>query len=476
MNIDKITKKELEAIKNTRSVRRKLAYRNHLLFFIIYLSAHIRYKFAPFHKEMFELTQEKDSKTLIIVAFRGSGKSTIMSLSYPIWSIIGAPQKKFVLIVTQTQQQARLMLSNIKEELEGNELLKNDIGPFEESDEWGSLSIVIPKFNARITLVSTEQSIRGMKHGSHRPNLIICDDIENLDSVRTKEGRDKIYTWFNGEIIPIGDKDTKIVIVGNILHEDSLIVKLKKEIDRGTRDGIYRAYPLLDDDNNIAWQGKYPDMKDIEIEKKKIGNDSAWSREYLLKIISEKDQIVKREWIQYYDEIPLNLEEFRYISIGIDLAISQKESADYTAIVQARVYGYNENLKIYILPFPVNKRINFNETIETIKEIYFSNNIPKKLYIEDVGYQKATIQELNRFNVQAEGINVQGNDKRARLASITHMIQQEKILFPTKGGEDLIIQLTGFGIEKHDDLVDALTLLVIQEIENSRSGFAYGFI
>ena len=52
----------------------------------------------------------------------------------------------------------------------------------------------------------------------------------------------------------------------------------------------------------------------------------------------------------------------------------------------------------------------------------------------------------------------------------------EIILFPNKGYEDLIIQLTGFGIDKHDDLVDALTLLVIQEIENSVSHFAFAFI
>ncbi len=149
---------------------------------------------------------------------------------------------------------------------------------------------------------------------------------------------------------------------------------------------------------------------------------------------------------------------------------------DYTAIIQAKVYGYNEDLKIYILPFPINQRLDFNETIETIKEEYLANNTLKKLYIEDVGYQKATIQELNRLNIKADGISVQGNDKRARLASITHIIQQGKILFPNKGCEDLIMQLTGFGIEKHDDPVDAITLLVIQEIENSRSGFAYGFI
>ena len=36
-----------------------------------------------------------------------------------------------------------------------------------------------------------------------------------------------------------------------------------------------------------------------------------------------------------------------------------------------------------------------------------------------------------------------------------------KIVFNIKGCEDLITQLVGFGVEKHDDLVDALTCAII---------------
>jgi hypothetical protein len=118
-------------------------------------------------------------------------------------------------------------LANIKRELETNELLKADIGPFEEiSDEWGSNSIVIPKYGARITVASTEQSIRGLRHGEYRPDLVICDDVEDLNSVKTKEGRDKTFNWLVGEVLPIGDQDTKMVLVGNLLHEDSLLMRL----------------------------------------------------------------------------------------------------------------------------------------------------------------------------------------------------------------------------------------------------------
>jgi hypothetical protein len=35
-------------------------------------------------------------------------------------------------------------------------------------------------------------------------------------------------------------------------------------------------------------------------------------------------------------------------------------------------------------------------------------------------------------------------------------------LFPEHGCEELIAQLIGFGVEKHDDLVDALTMAILE--------------
>lgn len=476
-----ITENELVELKRKRSVRRSLAKNSHFWFFSLYLGHYIKYPFAPFHSEMFALTENTDLRLAVLVAFRGSGKSTLMTLSYPIWSIIGAQQKKFVLIVSQTQSQAKLHMANIKRELETNELLKADIGPFEEvSDEWGSNSIVISKYEARITVASTEQSIRGLRHGQYRPDLVICDDVEDLNSVKTREARDKTFQWLVGEVLPIGDQNTKIIIVGNLLHEDSLLMRLKKGIENKKLNGKYYSYPLVDIDDNIAWSTKFKTLEDVEKLRATIGSDSAWYREYLLRIISDADRIVHPEWVQYYDEIPKeDSGDFLYTATGIDLAISQKESADYTAMVSAKVFGYSDKLKIYILPHPINERLSFPETYEKAKSLSkaLGNGQYTKLFIEDVGYQAALIQDLSNHNVPAEGVKVSGQDKRSRLALITHLIQQGKVLFP-KGNEaeELIMQLTGFGIEKHDDLADAFSLLLLKILEEDKGGFDYFFI
>jgi predicted phage terminase large subunit-like protein len=467
----KLTDEVIEGLVKDQQVRRNVVKESHMTFFHLYFNEYVQYETADFQKEMFEITENEELKLAIIVAFRGSGKSTIMTMSYPIWSILGKQQKKCVIILSQTQQQAKIHLTNIKRELESNELLRRDLGPFEEqSDEWGSTGLFFPKFNAKISTASSEQSIRGIRHGAYRPDLIICDDVEDLTSTKTKEGRDRTYSWFTGEIAPLGDRNTKIIMVGNLLHEDSLLMRLKENVEKQKVNVIYRAYPVVNESEEILWNGKYPTMEDLEIDKKLHGDEKAWQREYMLKIIADEDQLVKREWIQYYDELPENKEEYKYRGalIGVDLAISSSNYADYTAVVVGHVYGPADDLKIYIERNPINKRMDFPTTIEEIKRVVkFSKRFDERpqLYIEDVGYQKAAIQTLNKQGVDAKSFKVNGRDKRERLDSVTYMIRHGKVFFPREGVEDLIQQLIYFGVEKHDDLVDAFTMVLHVSLE-----------
>ena len=53
---------------------------------------------------------------------------------------------------------------------------------------------------------------------------------------------------------------------------------------------------------------------------------------------------------------------------------------------------------------------------------------------------------------------------------IADKIERGILVFPETGCELLISQLTGFGIEKHDDLVDALTVAVIEIMNQAETG------
>jgi len=216
------------------------------------------------------------------------------------------------------------------------------------------------------------------------------------------------------------------------------------------------------------WPQKFKNASDIDSLKASVVSESAWQREYLLKIVPEDDAVILRNWITYYDSFPEGV-NLRYVAIGIDLAISLSSRADYTAMVLSYNYEYNEKLKIYILAHPVNKRMSFTETIEAVKDLSVSlgKGHPTRLFIEDVGYQRTLVEELAKLGYPAEGLKVMGNDKRQRLILTSSRIKNGSILFPRKGCELLMDQLVGFGYEAHDDLADAFAILVIKVIEDS---------
>jgi predicted phage terminase large subunit-like protein len=417
---------------------------------------------------MFQISQDDKVKNAVIVAFRGSAKSTIMTLSYPIWAMVGKAQKKFIVLLSQTQQQSKLILSNIKYELENNELLISDFGPFyDDAEEWKANSLVNSKYGTRITALSSGESIRGLRHKESRPDAIICDDVEDLSLVKTKEGRDKVFNWLTGDVIPAGDMKTKFIIIGNLLHEDSLMMRLKKSITENKFEGVYKEYSLIDTTGKSTWKGKYPNFSDLEKQHINTVSESAWQREYLLRIISDEDQVVHPEWIHYYDELP-DEKDLSFIATAVDLAISEKETADYTAMVTASLYNYPDGSKLYIHSNPINKRMSFPDTVEAIKDLSDSLGgvCANKIFIEDVQYQSSLIQELQKDGYPAEGSKPRGQDKRSRLSATTYLIKSGKVLFPRNGAEDLIRQLTGFGVEKHDDLADAFSILIHEVMNN----------
>jgi predicted phage terminase large subunit-like protein len=466
-----------EELLHNDKLRKELAKKSHYWFFHIYFYRYVTYETADFHKELFAITENENLKNAVIVAFRGSAKSTIMTLSYPIWAILGEQKKKYIVLLAQTQQQARRIIENIKREFETNELLIKDFGPFiEQNYEWSLNSLSIPQFGARIDGYSSGESIRGIRHGEFRPQIIVADDIEDLQSIRTKETRDKIYTWFTGDILGLGDKNTKTILIGNHLHFDSLIERRKKDIKDKENTKILEI-PLLDKNGINNWPGKYPTEKDIENEKRRVGNEIAWQREYLLNTVADSEQVIYREWLHRYDGLP-DKKHWEEVVAGVDLAISLATSADKTAIVSLIGCRINDKPYIYVLPNPTNQHLDFPGTVNHIKALSQSlgGRSECTVYVEGVAYQQSMVQTLEKDGINVEGVNVL-HDKRSRLAMTSHWIKEGKILFPNEGCEDLIIQILGFGIERYDDLVDAFTLGVNKLMDKlSEPGFDFFFI
>ena len=122
----------------SKDFRRSLTRQSFYWFFPTYFRHYIHCESAPFHKEMFMLLQDPTIPKLAITAFRGSAKSTIVTLAYVIWSMIGAPQKKYILVISQTQELAKQILANIKAEFEDTIIIGRGFGTVKDKLIWGN--------------------------------------------------------------------------------------------------------------------------------------------------------------------------------------------------------------------------------------------------------------------------------------------------------------------------------------------------
>jgi hypothetical protein len=391
-----------------------------------YLPHHFPYTPSEFFDDMASALQDHDERRLEIIGFRGCAKSTMASLALVLWAALEHPDKyPFIIMLADTRGQASINASSVQHELRNNDLILRDYGhlkykrvddprpePTLESDEeWQTMNCVLDN-GVRILSRSRGQKVRGVKHRQHRPSLVVADDVEDLDWVRTQENRDKSDRWFRGNVLPsVDEHNGRVVLIGNWLHTDGLMARLKNT-------GIFTVleFPLLREGQGseierCTWPAKYPTQEAINQKRDELG-EIGFRREMLLQVVPEEGQDVLPEDIHYYDEPPFD--DGNHLAHGVDLAISTKESADYTAIVSGEAAYPGGKLEIYVLPNPIIRRMTFSETMDTLDNVRKSSLMSSEFFVEAVAYQQAAIEEMERraFSVQAMHPI---KDKRARL-------------------------------------------------------------
>ena len=459
--------KTLKEIQENPAVRKELVKNNHLMFFLVYFGHYIQYDFAQMHYDLFRVTDSEEENFIVVSAFRSSAKSTILTMSYILWSMLGKQKKRFCLIASLNSSLACTHLKNIIMELERNDLLRKDLGPFKTTDgQWGVSAIEFANLGAKIMITTPEQGIRGVRYGQYRPDLIVCDDIEDLNSAQSEAVRTKTRNWFSSEILPIGSDKTRIIVIGNMPHQECLMAYIRDQIKTGTRKGIYLHFPIIDENENIMWPARFPNKEAIEKERFKIADERAWEREYMLNNLPEDYQIVRETDIKYYDKIP-NDYSFCCSIMSIDPAITQNTNSDYSAIVVGDVYldDKTDKTRLFIRPDPILDKLNFADlkslTIN-LKEADPQGSSEDYIVVEAIAFQRVLSEQLKMEGLCNITEYIPKVTKIDRLASAVPYIRLDRVFFPTRGCEQLLKQILNPYRLKHDDLLDAFTMLVWQ--------------
>jgi predicted phage terminase large subunit-like protein len=436
-----------------------------------------------FHREAWELCCGKD-KYVAIAAPRGHAKSTGITFAYGLATLLFR-DRKFMLVVSDTEAQAALFLGNFKSALQDNsdlielfDIKKNEKGlvHFIKDTE----NDIIVEFNDghrfRIIAKGAEQKLRGLLWNGYRPDIILGDDMENDELVMNKDRRDKMKKWFKNALLPCLSDRGIVRLVGTILHMDSLLENLMPaENDKKTvHDGLktystarkmwksikYRAHN--EDFTELLWPQKKSaeHFKMLYEEAVRDGTTDGYSQEYLNYPLD-----ISNSYFKKHDFLPISKEDQKVALtyyVTADLAISQAERADYSVFMVA---GVDENKQIHIKQV-IRERLDGREIVDTLLALQRQYD-PIAVGIEDMQVSKSIGPFLREEMIATNTfltlypMKHGGKDKLTRARSIQARMRARGIRFDKEADwyqafED---ELLRFPRDKHDDQVDTFAYL-----------------
>jgi len=286
--------------------------------------------FSSLHDQIFEVLDNDDIQKVVIAAPRGFGKTSLINLAYPAKHILFR-DKKFIVPISNSATSAILQADNLKRELVSNTLVQDFFGDI-KSNQW-SKDQWITSGETMIMPRGSGQQVRGLLHGNYRPDLIVVDDLEDPEAVQSEEQRRKLKEWFFADVcnsINRARKDWKIVVIGTILHEDSLLVNLLE-------DASWHSVKLsiCEDDYTSNWEDfmSSADVVKLANTYRDAGMLDVFYREYRNMPISTEDASFKAEYFKYYEEVDLRKNKNIENVIILDPAKTVKVHSADSAIV-----------------------------------------------------------------------------------------------------------------------------------------------
>lgn len=439
----------------------------------------------PAHK----MTIKKRNKNIIVKSPRFHAKSQCFTTNYALYELYKDPNKR-VMIVSANQEIAVAFVRQIMNNLENNHDLIDKYGDLKPQDDvrkWGEKAFLVDR-----TSMDKDPSVVGIGAGgkiiSRRADIIIVDDLLDIDNARTPAMRKKTLEWFENVLLPVLEDDGRLVVVGTSWYRDDLYdhlmkhpsfdvrLKLKalayhpKYLRKDNGEVRYIPYKLHEfpQSLNVAdvfseelikqynlytnlqqgtlWPGKWS-FKAL-MEKRGQMSMASFMRQYLNEPMSDEEKVFKDEvmkdtldkgqkktLLSTWDNNSDGEEhDFGYghmiITVGVDLAISRKTTADNSAIA---VWGMDERRKRILLwleygkwsPDEIKQRVlDVNERFK-----------PVKIVVENVAFQDMLRQDLAADDLPVEGFRTTAGKKFSEetgIAQIAMLMEQGKVLIPVQ--------------------------------------------
>ncbi len=437
------------------------------------------------HEEIWDLCCS-DKKYVAMALPRGHGKSTAISFAYLLATLLFR-QRKFAIIVSDSESQAAMFLGQIKAALIDNQDIVNlfkvkknkekNVVEFVKETETDIIVEMEDGHRFRVIAKGSEQKLRGLLWNGSRPDIMILDDMESDEQVMNKDRREKFRKWMYGALIPALSEKGIIRYVGTILHQDSALENLMPKINGiFTRTDDLRTWS--EKSTGMWWSVKYaahnsdfskilwPDrwtkdgLKELRADYLARGLPEQYSQEYLNIPVDESTAFFRKTDLNA--EVPEDKKKTLNYYVSVDLAISEKERADYSVFC----VGGMDDAGILHIRNVIRARMDGAEIVATLIALQRTYE-PVAFGIEDMQVTKAIGPYLNREMIERNTfLNIvlmkpHKSDKLTRAQAIRARMRAGGVKFD-KGGDwysTLEDEVLSFPRSRHDDQVDALAYL-----------------
>ena len=410
--------------------------------------------FSQDHKELFDIA-DIQNKHILIGGYRELGKSTIVSFIDEIHKTL-FKKNLFTVFCCDTQETAaEEFLLPIRAELEENPRIIHDFGDL-RTPNWTSTDFRT-NTGKRFLALGPKMGAKGKKNKGTRPDRIIVEDFENINSPKKKniiKRRIKFLLKDLGKSVNF--KKWQFIFIGNYFSKKTCFHYLYTSED--CKHWIRRVFPALIEKNGklvSAWESRLPTQKLLD-EKQE---DPVTFKTERMQKPEDEEAIFKEEWIIRRKKHEIDLDSLIHVTYHDPSALKGQEH-DFKAII---------DIGVQIEPFKIIVSYAFVKKTSKWAAINEHFRISKKYRsiadgVESVGFQaslREDYEKLEQVLKQFLPIKMVNNrlPKETRIGRLSSFVERGLIEFLVEDSgdmEELIEQLIDFPDGEHDDAPDAL--------------------
>lgn len=267
-------------------------------------------------------------KHFCVEAFRESGKTQI-ALRANLMHALTFPRqdRSFIVILRANFALASQLLKEISREWQARPELRLQASgdPFIIEDSGTALEVRYPEGapvrGVRIAAFGKGGSIRGLSWGARRPDLIVCDDLQDTDDMASEAVCESDWRWFLSDVYFLG-RDSRIFLIGNNLGERCIVERVIRDADAW--GFAWERLPALNAEGRSAWPARFP-AEELLKERDafaRAGRADIWAREKLCIARPPEAQRFRRDMFRYYDPRTLRRDTLS-VYMTVDLASSK---------------------------------------------------------------------------------------------------------------------------------------------------------